>query len=645
LLPPRVARAAGVQAQLRLNTLIHSKETFMTLSFETTPVALTKLTPAAQNVRRTAREAGVAELAASIAAHGLLNPLTIITIHDDKGEPTGKYGVVAGGRRLAALKLLAKQKALPKAAPIPCVIADATHAEELSLTENLNQVAMHPADQFEAFAALQAQGLSADDIAARFGLPARIVQQRLRLGAASPKILAAYRDGILNLDQVMAFCLTDDHARQEELFDCLSPYHGNPSHIRRTLTESQVSLNDRRARFIGPEAYEAAGGTITRDLFSGEDEGYCDDAALLDRLVQDKLAHIADDIRAEGWRWIEVMPEYDYAVTGAMRRIYPQSRALTDEEAETLTLLETEYECLPEDHPEFDAEIERLETAIEALRGPDSFAADDIARAGVFVSLGHDGYARIERGFIRPEDETEHADAEYVEDESGGDHGAAAFLPASLIADLSAWRTVALRDSLAANPDLAYLAVVHALAASIFYPCQPSPSCLELRTSSASLTPHATGIKDSLAQQALDDCHEAWRKRLPENAGDLWTFVASLDTAECAALLAHCAALTINALVLPHQHRASAPHADQLAAHLPLDMTSYWQPTSERFLGRITKPLILQTVSEAVDATAAQRIAHLKKPEMAKAAEHLLSGTGWLPAPLRSRDPDRQGTA
>jgi ParB family chromosome partitioning protein len=614
----------------------------MTLSFETTIIPLTKLNPATQNVRRTAREAGVTELAASIAAHGLINPLTVIVISDDNGEPTGRYGVIAGGRRLAALKLLAKRKALPKAAPIPCVIADPAQAEELSLTENLNQVAMHPADQFEAFATLQAQGLSAEDISARFGLTVRTVQQRLRLGAASPKILATYREGVLGLDQVMAFCLTDDHVRQEEVFDRLSPYHGNPFHIRRTLTETQVGLGDRRARFVGPETYEAAGGTITRDLFSEEDDGYCDDAVLLDRLVQDKLAQIAEEARAEGWRWVEVMPEYDYSITGAMRRIYPQPRPLTDEEAETLALLETEYECLPEDHPKFDAEIERLEAAIEALRGPEMFAPEDIARAGAFVSLGHDGSTRIERGFIHPEDEPKHADAEYFDEDSTDDQGTPASLSASLIADLSAWRTVALRDSLAANPDLAYRAVVHALTASSFYPCQPSPSCLELRASSASLMPHAIGIKDGLAQQALDDCHEAWRKRLPDAASDLWTFIASLDAEECASLLAHCAALTINALTLPHQHRACAPHADQLAAHLPLDMTGYWQPTVERFLGRITKPQILQAVSEAIDATAAQRIAHLKKPEMAKAAEHLLSDTGWLPAPLRSLNPDRR---
>lgn len=616
----------------------------MTLFSQTTTIPLTKLAPAAQNVRRTAREAGVAELAASIAAHGLLNPLTVIAIHDGKGEPTGTYGVIAGGRRLAALKLLAKQKALPKAAPIPCVIAEGRHAEELSLAENVMQVAMHPADQYEAFGKLHAEGLCAEDIGTRFGLAARAVQQRLRLGAASPKILAAYRKGVLTLEQVMAFCLTDDHARQEEVFSSLVRWQDRPADIRRALTETQIGLDDRRARFIGPQAYEAAGGTIIRDLFSEEDDGYCDDAALLDRLVQDKLAQIADGIRAEGWRWVEVMPEYDYAVIGALRRIYPQSRDLSEEEAETLALLETEYECLPEDHPEFDAEIERLEQEIDNLRGPEIFAPEDIARAGVFVSLGYDGGARIERGFIRPEDETPDTSDQAASDQSE-DRAAPASLPTSLIADLSAWRTVALRDSLAANPGLAYLAIVHALASSLFYPCQPSPSCLELRASSTPLTPHATGIKDSLAQQALDDCHEAWRKRLPEDAGDLWTYVASLDAAECAALLAHCAALTINALVLPHQHRASAPHADQLAAQLSLDMTVYWQPTAERFLGRITKLLILQAVAEAVDATAAQRIAHLKKAEMAKAAEHLLSGTGWLPAPLRSRDPDRQDEA
>jgi ParB family chromosome partitioning protein len=166
----------------------------MSFIHQSESIPLNKLKPSAVNVRKTARETGIEELAASIAAHGLLHPLTVAPEIGKSGQPNGKYAVIAGGRRFAALKLLVKQKKLAKDAPISCVpIADA--GVEISLAENVTQAPMHPADQYEAFATLHAQGMTAEDIGARFGLTARTVKQRLRLGAASPVLLAIYREG------------------------------------------------------------------------------------------------------------------------------------------------------------------------------------------------------------------------------------------------------------------------------------------------------------------------------------------------------------------------------------------------------------------------------------------------------------------
>src|SRR5208337_2169559 len=127
----------------------------------------------------------------------------------------------------------------------------------------------------------------AEDIAARFGVTPAVVKQRLRLGAVSPMLMNIYRDGEMTLEQLMAFTITDDHALQERVWRELT-WNKSKEMIRRLLTEGHVECADRRVRFVGIEAYEAAGGHIVRDLFDAEHEGYCDSPDLLNRLVAEK---------------------------------------------------------------------------------------------------------------------------------------------------------------------------------------------------------------------------------------------------------------------------------------------------------------------------------------------------------------------
>ncbi|MDZ4790811.1 MAG: ParB/RepB/Spo0J family partition protein [Hyphomicrobiales bacterium] len=262
-------------------------------------VPLSKLLPSPVNVGRTGRGENIAELAASIAAHGLLQNLTVAAVSDADAKATGKFAVVAGNRRLAALKLLAKDKRILKSYPVPCALATAD-PEETSLAENLLQAPMHPADQYEAFARLNARGMAAEDIAGRFGVTATVVKQRLRLGAVSPKLMTSYREGGLTLEQLMAFTITDDHALQERVLSELT-WNKTVLFIRRALTEGHVEADDRRARYIGLEAYALAGGEIVKDLFHEAHEGWLTNASLLDRLVREKLAGEAAAVKAEGW--------------------------------------------------------------------------------------------------------------------------------------------------------------------------------------------------------------------------------------------------------------------------------------------------------------------------------------------------------
>lgn len=279
-------------------------------------VPLSKLVPSEKNVRRTHREIGIEQLAASIAAHGLLQSLSVRPVLDKDGEETGRYAVCGGGRRLAALKLLAKRKQIAKSYAVPYIVS-AGDEEEVSLAENVVPLNLHPADQFEAFKRLaDEQGFGAEEVAARFGLTAHLVRQRLRLGAISPKLMQVYREGGLTMDQMMAFAITEDHARQEQVYDDLR-WNKEPSIIRRALMEGFVRGGDRRAVFVGPDAYEAAGGEIIRDLFAEDGSGYFADAGLLDRLAAEKLAGIAAEVQAaEGWKWAQSSIDYPHARHG-----------------------------------------------------------------------------------------------------------------------------------------------------------------------------------------------------------------------------------------------------------------------------------------------------------------------------------------
>ena len=186
-------------------------------------IPLSRLELAPENVRKTpADPAALAELKASIAAHGLLENL-IVRIEDTGHDPASGPGqthvdrcaVVAGGRRLAAMKALASEGVLDVDHPVPCrVIGAAENAEEFSLAENVVRVAMHPADQVVAFLRLSESGVAASAIAARFGVAERLVEQRLRLGSVAPELLDAYRAQEMDLDTLKAFTVTTDHARQ-----------------------------------------------------------------------------------------------------------------------------------------------------------------------------------------------------------------------------------------------------------------------------------------------------------------------------------------------------------------------------------------------------------------------------------------------
>jgi len=631
-----------------------------------------KLVLSQANVRRVKAGVSIEELATDITRRGLIASLNVRAVLDDDGKETGIYKVPAGGRRFRALELLVKQKKLAKTEPVPCIVSKATTSEEEdSLAENVQRQSLHPLDQFRAFQTLRDQGQDEEEIAARFFVSPVTVKQRLRLASVSPKLLDLYANDEIKLEQVTAFSISDDHARQEQVWESVSRSHvREPYYIKRLLTETAVRADDRRAVYVGAEAYEEAGGLVLRDLFEQDRGGWFQDPALLEQLVFEKLKADAEALKEEGWKWVEGAIDFAYGHTSGMRRIYGEPQEMTAEELARHDELQAEHEKLDAEYAKATEYDEDVENKLEQLGGeldalddrPNVYDPVELARAGVFVTLDSNGKLRIERGFIRPEDEprSEAGETESREDGSVDDvngerasgvvvdgspaNGAAAEeeedetirpLPDRLVLDLTAQRTLALRNALANDPVMAFVAALHAFVLQVFYHFA-SDTSLELSLKSASF-PQTQGLADTVWAKEIDERQEAWGRDLPKDESELWEFLIGLDDASRQALFAHCVSQSVNAVIEPWNKRPRAlAHADRLARAIGFDMVSAgWAPTVDNYLGRVTKARILEAVREAKDEQSAQLIDHLKKQDMAREAARLLEGSNWLPEPLR----------
>lgn len=373
---------------------------------ETVIVPLNKLDRDPLNVRKTHTAEGIKELAATIRADGyrLLQNLIV-----RKSEKKGRYLVTAGGRRRAALLLLAEAGEIAQDFPVECKLREAEDATAISLTENLHE-AMHPADQYEAFKALADQGKSVSDIAARFGTTEIIVNRRLALAKVSPVLMVAYRAEEMSFEQLAAFTISDDHARQEEVWNGLQSWDRSAHTIKRQLTAEEVPATDKRIGFIGGlDVYETAGGPVRRDLFS-EAGGYACDSGLLETLVLAKLESLAEPVKAEGWKWVEFtasQPDNLYQ----MGRVYPQKVELSEADQAALDQLSEEYDSLAElieaGAADEDAEprLAEVEKQIDALRdAEEAYQVEDLTKAGAILTLDYHGRLTIHRGLLKDED-------------------------------------------------------------------------------------------------------------------------------------------------------------------------------------------------------------------------------------------------
>lgn len=611
-------------------------------------IALARLRLSKRDVRKT--RAPVDALAESILRVGLLQNLIVVPVAGEDGE----YEVVAGGRRYAALRLLAKRHRIAREQSIPCLVVPDASAVTVSLTENVQRQDMHPADQFEAFLALVNEGKPIEDIAADFGVTPLVVQRRLKLARVSRRLLADYRQGSVTLEQLMVLTLTDDHKAQEAAFYETPVHEREPYALRRRLTQRDVdATRNPLARFVGVDAYTAAGGGIRRDLFAEDGEGVTlTDADLLAQLAADKLDAAAVDVRAEGWKWVQAAPDFGYSELAAFRRAPQTEREPRAKEAKKLTALQARQAAIEEalqaaeeaEDEEAAAPLyeegDRVGQALDALFASLLvYTPETMAASGAVVTLDHQGEIVVHRGLVRPEDAKAFAKTSSQAKRDGQDQGGedddteakpAKTLSDRLVRNLSAHRTAALQAEVAAHPDVALAVLVHRLALTVFYHGGDSLLQLSVRPQDG-LQQHAPELAESPAVAAFDALRTAWRERLPSDEADLFESVRQMKRAEVLALLAVCVAGGIDAVVRDeHDTRA-----DALAQAVKLDMSAYWQPTAETYFNHVSKVQILAGF-KAFKPSELSRVAGYKKAIMAQEAGEHATAAKWLPDMLHT---------
>jgi len=640
-------------------------------------IPLSKLLPSPRNVRRCTDEQADIQLKADIEARGLLQNLVVAPAR----KPRGSFTVEAGGRRLRALNALAEDGKLEATHEVACLVigGGAAMAQEASLAENFQRLAMNPADECLAFGQLIEQGADVEGIARRFGLTVRFVEGRLRLSALAPAVFEALGAGEISLDVAKAYAATPDRERQAWVFEQIGRgYSGtHPDSIRRMMTQATASATDRRARFVGEEAYVAAAGRIERDLFSEDQATRWLDVPLLERLAIEKLQGVAANAASEhGLAWVR--PTLDTwigsGLFAGLQHVPAEVAPLTDEENARVEALEAEIEALAatinddsatDDAREAaEAEIQARNKAIRAIVDrPPVLGPEVRAGAGTFLLLGDDGDPRLHSSFYREQTAVE-------EDEEGpdpvqprsqadgatdGERGAAMPAKPSLSQRLRDELSMQRRDILAANiaatPDLALDLAIFLMVDPIEgYTSEPSGSSLLARRPTDPVldfrTPDATATV-ALARIA-DALDRSWAAH--DSRAERFDAFRALDNEARAAWLAYSVARTLEAGLGGGEAGGCAFH-DHLARLLEIDVAGWWRPRGVNWFDRVPKALALEALAEIGGPAFAARYAKAKKTELSESCERIFAGEfvgeievkqaalAWVPEVMRFARP------
>lgn len=608
-------------------------------------IPLSKLIRAAGNVRKVKaaladerdESSALTPMQHSIVALGMLQNLIVVERSD------GNYDVWGGGERLQNLQDLREKGAIDPDHKLMCRVMPEAQARAASLAENKHRSAMHPADEFDAMSLMiNEEKRTTEEVAQIFGMTPGSVTRRMRLAAVSPKIMAEFREGRANLDQMMAMTLVQaDHAGQEQLYFGLPVHMRSAAKLRELATSGEVSLaTDYMAKFVGLDDYVAAGGAFRKDLFE-ESLVFLEDRALVNKLAMQKLEAYADQVRAEGWSWVEVVPAVTYTTYSPFTRTYRKARPYTAEEEARgqelktqLDSLNAQYEALgdEEDSEPIETEISAIENQLEDLNeGRYEFSPEDYKLGGAIVGLQY-GRLEVERGLLKKGVRAVGAD---------GTTEKVVKLSERMCRQLSAHRTAALQVAIASDPKLALVATVHRLAMRVVHGDMWYDGKLPVNVDAertSQLEDFAPDYVGSIAYVALEKIAAPWRKKLPKEPAKLYAALLKMSVEDLNKLLAVCVSFTVEAVTSNPTEGDSG--ADILAKTCKLDMRKGWEATAESYFKHVPKPLILAAVGEfAPDQV--PRLADLKKSDLASEAEKLAKGKGWLPAILKAHEAEK----
>src|SRR5580658_4576117 len=319
-------------------------------------VSLSRLIPSKRNPRHVKPERDAhRRMVASIRAHGLLAPLVV---RADE-QASGSFKIIAGNRRLAALRDVFKDSARPP--KVPCVLrsVDDDTADALALAENFVREPMHPQDEAEAFAKLareEAKGV--ESIAAEFGVSQPYVRQRMKLATLAEPVKAAYRQGEIDTATAEAFASVPSE-RQLEVWQEVG---GNPQHahhVRNVIAHAWIDAAS--ATFDVSKLPDTA---VSKDLFS--ERVLMERKAFMEAQAEALLAQ-RQSLIEDGWAEVVVGPQADvqdrlYAMTDAPQEYDEPTTAKLKKLADKRVKLESKLEELDEaDQPAFEAIQKKLE--------------------------------------------------------------------------------------------------------------------------------------------------------------------------------------------------------------------------------------------------------------------------------------------
>lgn len=634
----------------------------MNAQLDMTRVPLHQLAISSRNARKTGgRDAE--DLAASIAANGLLQNLVVIATCDATGADM--FEVVAGGRRLAAMQLLAMRKELPASLVegIPCrVINDDDEAIEVSTAENTLREAMHPADQFDAFKAMVDAKKPIEDVAAHFGVTPIVVKQRLKLANVNPQLFTIYREGGMSLEQLQALAITDNHEAQRQAWATKHDWERDARSIRERITRSEVHANSPLARFVGVDAYIAAGGSVRSDLFSNRGDAWLQDKALLDKLALDKLEEVAAQERDAGWNWVETHLSLDYSEREQYGRaaVQPQQivyaspedeardaecavriEAIEDIDADSLS--DAEADALQDELSKLQDEREDIEARMDEI-----WPAETMAVTGVLIFLDNSGL-NISRGRTKPGQKVDKATGVVTGQAKPSKAQAKPKKPelsAAVLQTLSAHRSEVARHHVARDPQLALALLVDWYVARMKHDFGDA-HVLNLQVTSV---PDARKVAPDI-HKALDDetgVHAACFRKIPRKEQRL-AWLIQQPQADLLQMLAYCVGNRFGAL---SDNPTGHPGIAALHSAIGFDMAQHWNPGCDQFLERIPRSLVEEAVEEACrrkgmmdpKGCAANVLTNKGKAAIAAAAGKFIAGSGWLPKPLRGPGYDKAAT-